>query len=471
MPPDSTFFFGALLAALSLAAVAANAQQTSAPRPAERTATESTTACTYNDSAPRSGDSVTTLTSTEPGQTPLDQSFECLSHEEWVAETRRQAFSDTNFYGQLRSFYLDSNNLNGSENQAWALGGSAGFKTGYFRDFFAFGATAYSSQRLYGPEDKDGTLLLLPGQHGYSVLGEAYAQFLLTEAVTANVGLKSIDTPYVGRQDIRMTPNTFEAAFVQGEFGGSDGTPRWRFGAGYVDKIKQRNSDEFVSMATAAGAPPGVSRGVSLAGANYTVGDLSIGGIDYYSSDIINIAYTEVKDAFAVTDRLRLQLAAQYSNQQSVGDDLLTGHKFYAEQYGVKGELTFGGSLLTAGYTATGHGTNIQSPWNLAPGYTVGLVGTFNRAGENAWMLRAAHNFQVVEGLSAWVLCLRGTQPDAPNQYKQDEYDFNLQWKATSGRLEGLRLVALYAHVSQAGPTELHTDQLRLIVYYTPPWF
>jgi hypothetical protein len=462
---------GTLAAALSIGAMTARAQE---PVPAQGDSaargSTSATPCTQSASAAW-GDKVATPSSTEPGQTPLDQSFECLSHAEWLAERRRQAFRDTNFYGQLRSFYLDSNNLNGTENQAWALGGSAGFKTGYFRDFFAFGATVYSSQRLYGPEDKDGTLLLAPGQHGYSVLGEAYAQFLLTEAVTANVGLKSIDTPYVGRQDIRMTPNTFEAAFVQGDVGGSDGSPGWRFAAGYVDKIKQRNSDEFVSMAAAAGAPAGVSRGVSLAGANYTVGDLSIGGIDYYSSDIINIAYTEVKDAFALTDRVRLQLAAQYSNQQSVGDNLLMGHTFYAEQYGVKGELAFGGSLLTAGYTATGHGTNIQSPWNLAPGYTVGLVGTFNRAGENAWMLRAAHNFQVVEGLSTWVLCLHGTQPDAPNQYKQDEYDFNLQWRATGGRLDGLRLVALYAHVSQAGPTELHTNQLRLVTYYTPPWF
>jgi hypothetical protein len=458
-------------AALSIGAMTVRAQET-APGQGDSTARGSTSAapCAQNASA-ASGDQVATPSSTEPGQTPLDQSFECRTRAQWVAETRRQAFRDTEFYGQLRSYYLDSDNLNGSENQAWALGGSAGFKTGYFRDFFAFGATAYTSQRLYGPDDKDGTVLLAPGQHGYSVLGEAYGQFALTEGFMANVGLKEIDTPYIGRQDTRMTPNTFEAAVVQGSFDDSDGTPGWRFGAGYVDKIKQRNSDQFVSMAAAAGAPAGVSRGVSFVGANYQVGDLSIGGIDYYSSDIINIAYTEAKDAFALTEHLRLQLAAQYSYQQSVGDDLLMGHKFSAEQYGVKAELAFAGALLTAGYTGTGNGTNIQSPWNLATGYTVGLVGNFNRAGENASMLRAAYNFQVVKNLSAWVLYLKGTRPEAPTQYAQDEYDFNLRWEETSGRLQGLTLVAFYAHVSQAGPAELHTDQFRLILYYSPPWF
>jgi hypothetical protein len=50
----------------------------------------------------------------------------------------------------------DSHKFNGTESEAWALGGSAGFKTGYFRDLFAIGATGYASQRLYGPEDKDG---------------------------------------------------------------------------------------------------------------------------------------------------------------------------------------------------------------------------------------------------------------------------------------------------------------------------
>jgi hypothetical protein len=408
-------------------------------------------------------------TSVEQGLTPIDHTFATMTYEEWVQETRRQAFQDTKFYGELRSFYMDSDNINGSVNQAWALGGSLGFKTGYFRDLFAFGATGYTSQPLYAPEGKGGSLLLLPNQQGYTVVGQAYMDILLSERVTGSVGLKEFNTPFISGNDTRMTPNTFEAVAVQGSLGGTDGAPGWRFGAGYADKIKKRDSDEFESMATAAGAPAGVSRGVSVAGAVYTDRDLYLGALEYYSSDIINIAYLEAKDAFALSEHLRLQVAAQYSDEHSVGEDLLMSHPFSANQLGFKAELAFSTALLTAAYTRTGNGTTIQSPWSANPGYTTVQVENFDRAGEDAWMLRAAYTFRIVKNLSAYALYVHGSQPDAHNQYAQDEYDFNLQWKVTSGKAQGLALRARYAYVTQASPGDPITHQIRLILYYTPP--
>ena len=182
-------------------------------------------------------------------------------HDDWVRETRRKAWKDTKFDAQIRSYYFDRDKYDGSESEAWALGGSVGLKTGYFRERFALGATGYTSQRLHGPEDKDGTLLLAPGQHGYTVLGELYGEFLLNEDTRLSIGRRGIDTPYLNRNDSRMTPNTFEAITLQGLYGGGEGQAEWRVGAGYFDEIKERNSDEFVSMATVAGAPDGVERG------------------------------------------------------------------------------------------------------------------------------------------------------------------------------------------------------------------
>jgi hypothetical protein len=409
-------------------------------------------------------------TSTEQGQTSIDSSFEPKTRTETIREERRQAFRDTDFSAELRSFYMDSDNLNGSKNEAWALGGSAGFKTGYFRDRFAFGATGYTSQRLMGPADEDGTTLLLPGQHGYSVLGEAYTEIRIVEGVRATLGLKGYDSPFISRYDTRMTPNTYEAAVVQGSLGGADGAPSWRFGGGYFDKIKLRDSEEFVSMATAAGARPGVSRGVSTAGALYNDGDLSIGAVDYYSSDIINIAYLEAKDAFVLAQGLRLRVAAQYTEQRSVGEDLLMGHPFSAHQLGFKAELAYAGALLTAAYTGSGKGgTSVQSPWSANPGYTTVQIESFDRSGENAWMARAAYRVPLVKGLTAYGLYVHGSSPSVPKQYAQDEYDFNIQWKSTTGKLEGLTLLARYGHVSEAGPDQLHTNQLRLVFYYDIP--
>jgi outer membrane porin, OprD family len=420
--------------------------------------------------AAAASDELETLTSVEQGVTPIDYSFAPMTREEWVRETRRQAFRDTKFYGELRSFYMDSDNINGSVNQAWALGGSLGFKTGYFRDLFAFGATGYTSQPLYAPAGKGGTQLLTSSQQGYTVLGEAYMDILLSERVTASVGLKEYNTPFLSGFDARMTPNTFEAVAVQGTLGGNDGAPGWRFGAGYADKIKLRNSDDVESMATAAGAPAGVSRGVGVAGAVYTHGDLYLGAVEYYSSDIINIAYLEAKDAFALSERLRLQVAAQYSDQRSVGENLLKGHPFSTNQLGLKAELAFARILLTAAYTRTGNGSTIQSPWSANPGYTTVQVESFDRAGEDAWMLRAAYKFRIVKGLTAYALYVHGSQPEASNQYAQDEYDLNLQWKATSGKAQGLTLLARYAYLTQASPGGPIAHQIRLVLYYTPPW-
>src|SRR5688572_11530955 len=167
-------------------------------------------------------------TSTEQGQTPLDESFGDRTHAEWVRETRRQAWKDTKWDVQLRSYYLDRDKYDDSESEAWAIGGSVGLKTGYFRERFAMGATAYTSQRLHGPEDKDGTLLLQPGQHGYTVLGELYGEFLINPKTRLSFGRRAIDTPYINRNDSRMTPNTFEAITIQGLYGGGDGEGEWR---------------------------------------------------------------------------------------------------------------------------------------------------------------------------------------------------------------------------------------------------
>ena len=126
------------------------------------------------------------------------------------------AFKDTKFEVNLRTFYFDRNQFNGSEAQAWAIGGWVGVKTGYFLDHVAFGTTLYTSQPIYAPSDRSGSLLLLPNQDGYTVLGEFYMDIRIFDGLNVNVGAKGYDTPFINRNDTRMTPNTFEAIVLQG---------------------------------------------------------------------------------------------------------------------------------------------------------------------------------------------------------------------------------------------------------------
>jgi hypothetical protein len=432
-------------------------------------------ACAQSNSPPASAAGPTPVpqeedeapNSTEQGQTHLDESFGPKSHADWVRETRRKALDDTKINVQLRSYYLDRDKYDDSQSETWAIGGSIGLKTGYFRERFSLGATAYTAQPLHAPEDKDGAGLLKSGQEGYSVLGEAYGEFLINDTTRLSFGRRAFDTPYLNRNDTRMNPVTFEAVALQGLYGGGD-KAEWRFGAGYFNRIKEKNSDEFVSMSDDAGAPDDVNNGVFAIGANYKLGDLSIGAIDYYSEDIINIFYTEAKYTFPAGEKAKLALSLQYSDETSVGDELLKGTSFDSNQWGAKAELSYGGALFTAGYTSAGGNANMQNPWSGYPGYTSVQVEDFNRDGEDAWLLRAAYKFKAVKGLSVYGLYVNGSDPDSPSEYAKDEWDLNLQWDVPEGPLKGLMARLRYAEVDQDGPGVSTLKDLRVMVYWTP---
>ena len=83
------------------------------------------------------------------------------------------------------------------------------------------GATGYFSLPFYAPEDKDGTLLLKPGQEPIAVLGEAWAKLRYGDQVLTGYR-QLINIGYVNPQDNRMIPNTFEAVMLDGKVGWLD---------------------------------------------------------------------------------------------------------------------------------------------------------------------------------------------------------------------------------------------------------
>jgi len=447
--PSAARSCGALLGALLVPALAF-AQTTVAPPPLDLTPPDDP------------------LTSGEEGvNTPLDESFGPKTHEDWVRETRRKALADTQWAVQLRSYYLDRDKYDDSQSETWAIGGSVGLKTGYFRDRFALGGTVYTAVPAYGPEDKDGAGLLKSGQEGYIVLGDAYGEFLLAEKTRLTIGRRAFDTPYINRNDSRMSPVTFEAVAIQGLYGAAD-TGEWRVGGGYFNRIKEKNSDDFVSMSDDAGAPDDVNNGVAAFGLNYRKGEFSIGAINYYSQDIINIFYAEGRYGFPVGDNSNLTISLQYSDETSVGDELLKGTAFDSHQWGAKADLAVGNASFALGFTSAGGNANMQTPWSGYPGYTSVQVEDFNRDGENAWLLRAAYKFKKVKGLSIYTLYVDGSDPDSPSEYAKNEWDFNLQWDVPEGPLKGLMARLRYAQVDQDAPGVSDLKDLRVMVYWTP---
>ena len=409
------------------------------------------------------GDSNGSATSsTEQGRTPLPESFE--TWREWRIEKRRGAFEDTQFKFDLRAFYFDRKKFDGSESEAFAIGGWMGLKTGYFFDHLALGATVYTSQPISAPDDKEGTNLLKPGGQGYTVLGEAYADIRIVDDLNLYVGRKGFDTPYINRNDNRMTPNTFEAIVLQGKSSLGENGGTLKYGAGYFDRIKEHNSDRFVSMSEVAGTEQ--HRGVYTAGVLYEKGLLSLGAIDYFSPDVINIGYTEAKLKLPISAHWEPSLAAQLTDQRSVGDNFLQEDYFEGRQFGIKADLPIKKALLTVGYTYTSEGVNMRNPWGGYPGYTSVQVQDFNRAGEGAFIIRAGYEFPNIKGLSTYALAVLGTTPNDPSQYRQDEYDANLQWAPPEGVLKGLSLRLRYAIVQQDGGDVRDLKDFRVICNY-----
>ena len=140
---------------------------------------------------------------------------------------------------------LTATTATGTRSRAWAAGGWLGYQTGWIGDVLQFGVVGYTSLPVWAPEDRDGTLLLI-GQEGFAVLGQAYAALKFEEQV-ATFYRQLVNQPEVNPQDNRMVPNTFEGATLKGDLG-----PVSYYG-GVLTAMKKRDADEFVNIAEAAG--------------------------------------------------------------------------------------------------------------------------------------------------------------------------------------------------------------------------
>jgi hypothetical protein len=382
-------------------------------------------------------------------------------------------FRDTKLNLNIRSYYLYRDKFDDSKNEAWALGGALSYQSGWFLDRFSVGSVLYTSQEVFGSKERDGTLLLEPGQHGYTVVGQLYGRVKVIEDNFINLYRYEYNTPYINKNDNRMTPNTFEGYTFNGAYGGKDGTLGFKYGGGYITKIKERNSERFVPMSQDAGAD--VKRGVAVGGGNVSYKGFTFGAINYYSDDIINIFYTEGSYKLPVTDRLGLLFSAQFTDQRSTGDDLLKGSSFSTNQLGMKSDISYGGAVLTLGYVHTNSGDDMQNPWSGHPGYTSVQVQDFNRANEESFIVKASYDFTRLglEGVTAYALFVHGWDRVNPTTNasvaNENEFDADIQWRPQWKFVKGLWFRARYANVHQYERPNDTINDFRIIVNYDIP--
>jgi hypothetical protein len=391
----------------------------------------------------------------------------------WLKEQLKDTppfIRDTKLSLNVRTYYFWREKFDDTHSEAWTIGGALSYQSGWFLDRVSVGTVFYLSQPMRAPADRDGTLLLEPGQEGYAVVGQLYARVKVFENNFVNLGWYEYNTPYINKNDNRMTPNTFEGATFNGAYGGKGGALGFTYGGGYITRIKERNSDHFVWMSQDAGAS--VNRGVGFGGAKVSYKGFTFGAIDYYSDDIINIFYTEGSYKFTVMERLGLLFSAQFTDQRSVGDDLLKGFSFSTNQFGVKSDVSYGGGILTLAYTHTAKGADMQSPWSGYPGYTSVQVQDFNRAGEDALMIKGSYNFAPLglPGVTLYTLFVHGWNRVNPTTgasvANENEVDFDAQWRPQWEFLKGLWFRVRYANVHQYEAPHDTIQDFRFIVNY-----
>ena len=209
-----------------------------------------------------------------------------------------------------------------------------------------------------------------------------------------------VDQGYINPSDIRMTPYTFEGVTVSGQ------VDVVRYLAGYLWKIKPRNSDTFISMAEQAGAN-GSSGGVGFIGAQLRPSpDLEVEISNQYGVDTFNTLYARANYRYAFSQDWAIRLGAEFTDQRAAGAALVTNaaeRKWASQVGGARVQLIYRQLTLTGAFSVTGSGNTIQNPWGTYPGF-LSLIDApaaqnFARANEKAWLVGAVYDFSALRVL------------------------------------------------------------------------
>jgi len=175
---------------------------------------------------------------------------------------------------------------------------------------------------------------------------------------------------------------------------------------------------------------------------------------------------------FSITKDVGARLAFQFTDQRSVGQNLLHGRSFAANQLGLIGNMSYAGLVFTLGYTNTLRQDDMQSPWSSYSGYTAAQVQDFDRAKEQALITKLSFDFSHLglEGVTAYALFVHAwgrvnpsNKTTVPNE---NEFDADLQWHPNWSLLKGLSVRLRYARVHQyQGPKDTQSDY-RIILNY-----
>ncbi len=285
-----------------------------------------------------------------------------------AASSASEVFTKAQVKGLLRysAQYRDSNlhllqdsttpDISDEKTQQYSsLGGYLGFETAPWMNTSA-GATFYTSNPLgNNPDSRRGLGGLYEedgGQDSYNVLGEAFLK-IQSGAHLFKTGRQEMnDYRFVAPSNIRMTPITHQGTIYENR-----SIEGLRLNFAFVNKMKERNAEKFIGMVRGArvqtgcgevdalgdciasgskklirgdfdpgdyddaGRYRGDTKDMPMFGAVYSSNKYIFEVWDYYVEDFLNMIYLYGQYSFSAPGaKYAITLAAQYANQQDVGD-------------------------------------------------------------------------------------------------------------------------------------------------------
>jgi len=218
-----------------------------------------------------------------------------------------EAFVAGKASGQIRAAYISNEYGAGGDDYGTSLGGVLKYETVAWNDL-KFGVAAYISQKAgFATGDNEKVNLDFFDENGksYTYVGEAYIDYSAND-FSLRVGRQLIDTPFADTDDIRMHPNTFEAAIAT--YSGIDKTTLL---GGYVTRWAGYDSGD--DKATFKKLDPNGNGAVVLGAVNESIENLAVQGWYYGVDKIADMVYADATYTIPFSETMGLELRGQYA--------------------------------------------------------------------------------------------------------------------------------------------------------------
>lgn len=341
----------------------------------------------------------------------------CVAFVALNGATIDEAFKSGKVSGQVRAAYVDQDNAVDTDTYGTSLGGILKYETGDWNGL-KLAVGAYISQKIgfaTGDNEKANNDLFASSAESYAYVGEAYVDYTLGD-VNLKVGRQLIDTPFADTDDIRMHPNTFEAAIAT--YSGIDKTT---VVGGYVKRFAGYDSgDDISKFKRLDGAN---SNGAAVVGImNESIENLALQGWYYSIDELANALYTDGVYIIPFSETMGLELTAQYANFSEKKESGMDGNV-----YGIGGAFNVGALTLGAAYnkSSSDNGKSISNGFGGGPYLTSMEEMTIDSLEDaKAYQLSAELDLADagIEGLT--LTALYGSFKSSPMDWNVQESDF-----------------------------------------------